>query len=916
MKPYRFPIATLDLARLVPPFVRRPLRILLASLTLSGTTLLAAAPAPPQTFHLPLTFEQNRGQAPNEVKWLGQSSSYRVLFDGDGATFLLPDKKDMRARAGRRPVPVDPSFRMKYSVMRMKLAGARPWKSISGLEPTGGVSNYLSPTDAKSWISNIPQYQRVKVAGVYQGIDLVFYTNGGNLEYDLVAAPGADLKQVQVVFEGMRGMRVDEKSGDLLLTAPDGSELRQLRPKVYQQIADKQVEIAGGYRVLGQGRAAFTVGAYDRSRAVVIDPTVDFTTFYGGNSSDEPFAVALDEDGNTYITGGTSSRNFPVTNGSTFQNCKVFDFGGFCGTGPNIFVAKLDPTGKVVYASYGGVGSGLAIAADSTGVYVTGDTFPPDIDNIIGYSDNNNGDFFVWRLDAKGDQQNYYQIFGTEGTDYGTAIGLDSFHNVWVSGVVYPGATSSGDVDILELAPDGKFLHEFRFGSNGEDIPLGMAIGPATADRAWITGKTCGNGFPTTDGITHELNHCGVFVLVLENSGVQKLGMVIGGVDGDDEGIAIASNGSEDAYITGVVNSTNFPTTLGAFQTVKGAGPQGFVAQVDSARSAGLLVRSTLFGADGSTIPYAIVNNDARGVYISGSTSSGHLPGGPVLTPNPTAGFVTKFSYDLSQVRYTQLLGLVVSGVTLRKVVPDAPEIYTTGWRYTGGHDFDHEDAFVVKLHEGTPTSAIVNLPAQTNGPSFTVGWSGSDPSASIASYDVYVSDNGGPFTAFQTGTSANSATFNGTIGHSYGFFSIATDTAGNTEPMKTAPDAVVADGPATASCIGCFFMTNGARATLAFNLSTAGNKNSFTFDSGDSSQPLKFSSTAITKINISGDFLVFDGAGTVNGKPGYTFEVSATDGGPAGSGQDTILVQFYGPNSFTYNAPATIAGGDVVVHQ
>jgi hypothetical protein len=286
------------------------------------------------------------------------------------------------------------------------------------------------------------------------------------------------------------------------------------------------------------------------------------------------------------------------------------------------------------------------------------------------------------------------------------------------------------------------------------------------------------------------------------------------------------------------------------------------------------------------------------------------------LTPDPTGGFVTKFSVDLSQVRYTQLLGLVVSGVALRKVVPDAPEIYTTGWRYTGGHDVDHEDAFVVKLHEGTPTSAIVNLPAQTNGPSFTVSWSESDPSATIASYDVYVSDNGGPFTAFQTGTSANSATFNGTIGHSYGFFSIATDTAGNSEPMKTAPDAVVADGPATASCIGCFFMTNGARATLAFNLSTAANNNTFTFDSGDSSQPLRFSSTAITKINISGNFLVFDGEGTVNGNPGYTFEVSTTDGGPAGSGQDTILVQFFGPNSFTYNAPATIAGGDVVVHE
>ena len=186
------------------------------------------------------------------------------------------------------------------------------------------------------------------------------------------------------------------------------------------------------------------------------------------------------------------------------------------------------------------------------------------------------------------------------------------------------------------------------------------------------------------------------------------------GVDGDDAGVAIASNGDNDAYVTGYANSSNFPTTLGAFQTAKASpGPQAFVTQVDSATFQGRIIHSTFLSSDGSTIPYAIVNNDARGVFVAGSTSSAHLPGGPVLTPNPTAGFVTKFSVDLSQVRYTQLLGLVVSGVALRKIVPDAPEIYTTGWRYTGGHDFDHEDAFVVKLEDDTPTSAIVSLPAK-----------------------------------------------------------------------------------------------------------------------------------------------------------------------------------------------------------
>jgi hypothetical protein len=914
MKLYPFPISVVNPVRLLFAMAPGTVRVLLFLLSLFSPSLLNAAPTA-QNFHLPLTFEQNRGQAPGDVKWLGRSANYRVLVEEDGLTLLLPDRTNVGE--GRRSIAANRLLPRKYNVMRMKLAGGRPWRDISGIAPAGSVSNYEGSPDTKSWILNVAQYERVKIANVYAGIDLVFYTNGDNLEYDFVVRPGGDPKQVQVVFEGMKDMRVDAKSGDLLLTSPDGSELRQFRPNVYQQRADKRVAVAGGYRMLGQGKAGFTLASYDRGESLVIDPSVDFTTFYGGNSFDEPNAIAVDTDGNTFITGATGSMNFPTTDGTKFEKTKNFDTFGFVANEPNIFVLKLDPTGKVVYSNLAGVGGGNGIAIDSTGVYITGITFPPDIKNIIGYADNDNGDPLVWRIESKGGLHDYYRILGGSGADYGSAIGVDSQHNAWVAITIYSGdslkTASSGDVDILKLNAAGEPVGEYRFGSSGEDVATGMVVGPG--DRPWITGKTCGNAFPTTDGITHRMSHCGAFVLVLENNGIEDLGMVLGGADGDDEGVAIASNGSEGAYVTGVAKSTTFPATAGAFQTVKNPGAQTFVAQVDASSHAGSLVRSTFFGADGVTTPFSITNNDGKGVYLTGSTSSGHLPGGPVLTPNPTAGFVTKFDVDLTQVRYTQLLGLVVSGAALRGTTAAAPQIYTTGWRYTGGHDFSHEDAFVVKLEESTPSSKIINLPEQTNGPAFSVGWSGTDASATIDLFDVYVSDNGGAFAAFQTRTSARSATFNGTVGHSYGFFSVATDTAGNREPMKTAPDAVVADGPATASCMGCFFMTNGARATLAFNLSTAGKNNSFTYNSGDPSQPLKFSSTAITRINISGDFLVFDGEGTVNGKPGYTFEVSTTDGGPAGSGQDTILVQFYGPN-FSYNAPATIAGGDVVVHE
>jgi hypothetical protein len=192
------------------------LRVCFLPALMAGSLLSAATTPTPQSFRLPMAFEQNRGQAPPQVKWMGQDSSYRVLFGGDGATFLLPDKNDVRAMAGRRPVPIDRSLRMKYSVMRMKLAGGRPWTNISGVEPTGGVSNYLNETDLKGWISDVPHYARVKIAGVYKGIDLMFYNQGGNLEYDFVVAPSADPKQIQVVFEGMDHMHVDEKSGDLV----------------------------------------------------------------------------------------------------------------------------------------------------------------------------------------------------------------------------------------------------------------------------------------------------------------------------------------------------------------------------------------------------------------------------------------------------------------------------------------------------------------------------------------------------------------------------------------------------------------------------------------------------------------------------------------------------------------------------
>jgi hypothetical protein len=213
------------------------------------------------------------------------------------------------------------------------------------------------------------------------------------------------------------------------------------------------------------------------------------------------------------------------------------------------------------------------------------------------------------------------------------------------------------------------------------------------------------------------------------------------------------------------------------------------------------------------------------------------------------------------------------------------------------------------------PTSHANPLSSTQTSPAFTASWAGSDVGAGVQDFTIYVSDNGGPYTAWLTNTTGTQATYNGVNGHTYGFYSIARDLVGNVENAKTTAEATTTVKVPSVVCTGCYFLINGTRATLAFNVSVVGSGSTFTYNYRTSTQMVQFVSSTTSQIAVNGNTATFSGHGSLNGLFGYSFTVTAKDGGAVGSGLDTVFITITGPDSYSYTASGSIVGGDIVIH-
>jgi hypothetical protein len=657
---------------------------------------------------LPLYFEANRGQTNKQVKFLNRGRGYSLFLTPTEAVLALS------------PRPTEGEGQGEGAVLRMSFVGAYPKTRVEGLEKLPGVVNYFIGNDPKKWRTKIPTYAKVRHKNVYPGVDLVYYGNQRQLEYDFIVRPGADPNLIKLAFQGAEDVRIDDQ-GDLILQVGEG-EVRLLKPNVYQEIKGKKQIIAARYilqtnhdderitnnveRNLVAVQVGIQVAAYDASQSLIIDPVLFYSTYLGGSDFDNSVGIAVDAAGNTYVTGGTGSADFPTTVGA-FQT--TFSSG-------DAFVTKLNPTGSgLLYSTYlggsGGDGGG-GIALDAAGnAYVTGSTLSTDFPTTPGAFQTaygGGGDAFVTKLNPTGSGLLYSTYLGGSGFDECslTCIALDAAGNAYLTGFTdstnfpttvgaFQTAYGGGPFDafVTELAPTGSGLvYSTYLGGSGDDEAFGgIAVG--AAGNAYVTGLTSSTDFPTTPGAFQTVFGGGlydVFVTQMNPLGSGLVSSTYLGGSGDDEGFGIALDAAGNAYVTGYTDSTNFPATVGAFQTANGGGGDAFVTKLNPLGT-GLAYFTYLGGSDFEQA-YEIAVDAAGNAYVTGFTNSTDFPTTPGAFQTALAGnfdaFITKVNPSGSGLVYSTYLGgsgdEIAFGIVL-DTLPN-PNAYVTG--LTNSTDF------------------------------------------------------------------------------------------------------------------------------------------------------------------------------------------------------------------------------------
>jgi hypothetical protein len=655
--------------------VRSSLRLAVSSL------LVAGALASPASAHhgehdaaldygkLPLAFEANQGQSDLSVDFLARGSGYNVALSRGDAVLRLSDGL----------------------TVGIALVDANPQPAVTPLEPLAGTVNYLRGSDPSAWQTNVPTFGRVAYDEVYPGIDIAYFGSQGRVEYDFIVAPGASVDQIALRFDGAEALEVDADGSLVVRTA--GGDLRQARPVVYQDAqiiegsfvvnADRLTFAIGDYDASkplvidpaleystylgGKGDENYWFGVANAGIAVdssgsayVVGSTTSpdfpakfggfkdggmdifvaklnpsgsglvYATYLGGTGFDMGNSIAVDRAGNAYITGLTSSIDFPLAN-----PLQAVHGGG----AEDAFVLKLNATGSgLVYSTYlggNGVGwgeAGFGIAVDAAqNAYVTGASNSPNFPLVNAAQPANAGltDAFLTRLNAAGTGIVYSTFLGGLDEESGHAVAVDRAGNAYITGytrsngLAFPAGVlqtvRNGPTDaiVAKYGPAGNRIYTTYVGGGGDELSFGLAV-DATGN-AYIAGRTGGTFYITPGWFNQTCLDPAAFVAKLNPSAT---GLVYAGcldAPGKDAGLGLALDRAENVYVTGFTMSPKFPV-VDAFQPALRGTHDAFISKINA--SGTVLVYSSFLGGTGTESGLGVAVDFGGHAYVTGMTTS------------------------------------------------------------------------------------------------------------------------------------------------------------------------------------------------------------------------------------------------------------------------------------------------------
>ncbi|MET0753771.1 MAG: Calx-beta domain-containing protein [Pyrinomonadaceae bacterium] len=639
---------------------------------------------------IPLSFEQNRGQTDAQAKFLARGAGYSLFLTETEAVMRL---KNSGCEAGELDKTPEKDCQKTSSILRMRFESANRQPQISGASEMKGVSNYLNLDGAGAELSGVPNFERVRYSEIYNGIDLVFYGNERQLEYDFNVQPHSNPGQIKLSFDGAENLSIDDE-GNLVAEISSGKNVLFKAPVAYQEVAGERREVAANYSLEGK-TVKFQLSEYDETQRLVIDPILQYSTFLGGLQADYAYAAKVNAAGEVYIAGLTGSADFPVAN--PIQP-NIYPDGNADG-----FLTKFNAAGNgLIFSTYlGGANYQYisAIAFDAANNI-----------SIAGVTDSSDAryDIFIGKLNANASALMYPTVYmRSPGLEFAADIAVDGAGNSYVCGttdgtafpttpgVIRPHTNPGYSSVVVRVNSNGSIGYATYIPGDGYyDFASGIVVD--AAGNTTITGAKSSFESSTLYGYIIKINPTATALVFPpftfgETTNTAKM--------------LIDASGS--IYVAGTTYSDNFTTTSGVVQPAYGGGyGDGFITKINASGNA--VVWSTYLGGIGDDYIVSLAKDSSGGIFVTGKTN---------VTGDDNI-FVAHVNEGATVIDYNAQFGGTRGEEASSIVIDPNDNVYLTGITYspdfltTAGaldRSADVPDSYVMKIRpsSSTPTLSV-----------------------------------------------------------------------------------------------------------------------------------------------------------------------------------------------------------------